>query len=182
MPADKPWLLLDFDGVFNVAESDQTVTYEVTIKTKDLPPSPFLAHHKKEEEKIVSVNIDPICKIMLQLLGLHYQFAWATTWEHAANIYWAPLLGLDELPVIAHSDVLPKFSEDIGSWKMQTIEPFIADKCAAWIDDAAWYYTDAYSLESDKDFFVVAPYSTRGIQNDHFEDLLKFALRCQYGN
>ncbi|WP_368862266.1 hypothetical protein [Catenulispora pinistramenti] len=68
------------------------------------------------------------------LAALPYALVWATTWQHEANEYIGPVLGLPELPVITWPE--PR-TEPAGGlyWKTPSIVTWAAGRPFAWIDD-----------------------------------------------
>lgn len=80
---------------------------------------------------------------LLKRLLPTFELVWATTWEHDANVYVAPALGLPELPVVEvgnsfeRSDLLPprKFSSNFASWKTDGVLAYVQDRPLVWLDD-----------------------------------------------
>ncbi|MER5355443.1 hypothetical protein ABT093_34595 [Kitasatospora sp. NPDC002551] len=68
------------------------------------------------------------------LTALPFDTVWATTWEHEANDFVAPLLGLPVLPVIVWSDPRPR-PEGGVFWKTPDIVARARDRPFAWVDD-----------------------------------------------
>ncbi|MFE6868137.1 hypothetical protein ACFVFS_16430 [Kitasatospora sp. NPDC057692] len=68
------------------------------------------------------------------LAALPFDLAWATTWEHEANDFLAPLLGLPVLPVITWSEPRPQ-PEGGVFWKTPDIVAWAAGRPFAWVDD-----------------------------------------------
>ena len=83
---------------------------------------------------------------LLAELAARYELAWATAWEHHANLLLAPALGLPALPVVHFTDPAP---DQVGSryagrtWKLPSVQRFGADRPLAWIDDDL--HPDAYT-------------------------------------
>ena len=74
-----------------------------------------------------------------RLVALSYELVWATAWEHEANEWVAPRIGLPQLPVVAWPDLpAPDEEEDerLGlHWKTRTIIEWAAGRPFAWVDD-----------------------------------------------
>lgn len=65
---------------------------------------------------------------------------WATTWEHAANAYVAPLLGIDPVPVgTSVAKDPPRFGvardAHTALWKTMALRERFAGRSLVWIDD-----------------------------------------------
>src|SRR5512132_846417 len=79
-------------------------------------------------------------------LGAHYELAWASAWEHHANLILAPALGLPSLPVVRFTDPAPG---EVGegwagrTWKLPSVQRFAGDRPLAWVDDDL--HADAYA-------------------------------------
>jgi hypothetical protein len=70
------------------------------------------------------------------LLALPAELVWATTWQHEANEWIAPAIGLPELPVVEwppQSD--HKQSPDGLFWKTRPLIDYAAGRPFAWVDD-----------------------------------------------
>ncbi|MDA2806744.1 hypothetical protein [Nocardiopsis suaedae] len=69
-----------------------------------------------------------------QLLELPMEPVWATTWEHDANTWIGPHLGLPELPVVPWSS--PRTPDPSGlHWKTRELSAWAGERPFAWIDD-----------------------------------------------
>lgn len=69
-----------------------------------------------------------------------FTMIWATTWNHAANEYIAPRIGLPQLPVLefpsdGYERDWVRNQRHRGSWKTMHI--------ARWLDDYGWYRDEA---------------------------------------
>lgn len=68
------------------------------------------------------------------LTALPFDLVWATTWQHEANEWIAPHLGLPALPVLPFPDLwAPR--PDGTFWKTHDIVTWTAGRPFAWIDD-----------------------------------------------
>lgn len=107
------------------------------------------------------------------LLALPYQLVWATTWEHDANAFVAPRLGLPELPVVEWPDV----AGPAGLYfKTLPLVEYAASRPFAWVDD---------EITDDDRAFVAQHHGApallhhvdpaRGLDHDDFEALASWA-------
>jgi hypothetical protein len=116
----RPILLLDVDGVLNA-----------------LHP-PFRAPDTWEDwqqAKIEGITITYSPEMGRRLMALEADIHWLTTWEHMANKYIGPLLGLPELPVIDRPNLE---ADDPHWWKSIAAELFMLTNMGRpciWIDD-----------------------------------------------
>ena len=172
----QPWLLLDIDGVLNAGSELHTVEYDLVIPADEMPEHPFVV--QPEGDLTFHIRLRPEHPAWLAQLAESYELAWASTWEHLANAYLAPLLGLEPLPYVEHSAVKPTFSEarsyDVASWKWRTIETFAQGRAAAWVDDSAWQFADRDDLRAEPTL-VLAPSHVEGMTEAHLETLERFA-------
>ena len=67
------------------------------------------------------------------------ELVWATTWEHDANWYIGPKIGLPKLPVI-------EFNR--GKWKFENVLDYAAGRKIVWFDDDFDYFYH------DRDIFL----------------------------
>lgn len=116
----KPLLLLDVDGVFNP-----------TASRRWLDQSDF----RKRNTTVANGFTYPVWinrahgKQILDLATDHdLELVWCTTWEHEANQFIGPRLGLPELPVI-------KFGWKGMTWKFGAVLDYAGDRPLAWFDD-----------------------------------------------
>jgi hypothetical protein len=147
----KPYLLLDIDGVLSPFGAG--------------PPPGFTRQVIGEYEVIWSAQHQQ----WLAQLSPIFELVWATTWEHAANEAMSPVLRLPELPVI-------EFNRGRGdTWKLPSVQQFIASRPAAWIDDDL--YLDAFTWARDRaaPTLLIRPSSSVGMTADHIEPHLDFA-------
>src|SRR3954453_2379870 len=68
----------------------------------------------------------------LKRLQEHFELVWCTGWEHRANSILAPVLGLEELPVIP---VYYGRADHPVHWKYEGIRQYVKDRPYAFIDD-----------------------------------------------
>lgn len=109
------------------------------------------------------------------LLDLTSQFelVWATTWAHSANESMSPILELGQLAVI-------EFDRGTGDiWKLPSVQEFIGNRPAAWIDDDLYLDADEWADERDKPTLLIRTSSSVGLTKEHVDQLLTFAQRCR---
>lgn len=125
----KPALLIDVDGVLCPFGGDCPDGYEKT-PFADLDGWVYLCTDKER----------------LPRLQRSFDLFWATAWEHRANEFLLPYLGLeDPLPVIEFNPPMPnpegvpigKFSDYTYPWKLPWIGQWAIDnpRPLVWIDD-----------------------------------------------
>jgi hypothetical protein len=139
-----PVVCLDLDGVLNPITAkppEGFVIYRVSMPARDLPQnSPFLRGHGHEDLE-APVWVNPRHAEWITELRKRADIYWSTTWENAANLHYAPLLGIEALPVIPHSVWPATFSDvkhgDSGHWKLYALSDLFQDRPLVWIDDAA---------------------------------------------
>jgi len=156
----------DFDGVYNISQSDDTVT--ATIQTEN---SEFLARKSK-----ITWNPE-IVELLKDLLKTDiYDFVWHTTWNHAGNIRTAAnIMGLEGVetysPISLNGGA--KSRKEWTSWKAKSI---VEDQAAnprpfIWIDDSApIYWGDHVQGHSKAPSLVLIPNSKKGLCK---EEILK---------
>ena len=119
---------------------------------------------------------------VLAELAAHYELAWATAWQHHANLLLAPALGLPALPVVPFTDPAP---DEVGSryagrtWKLPSVQRFAAARPLAWIDDDL--HGDAYAWSATRRIptKLLSTDPSRGIVDREIRSLLAFARRAR---
>jgi len=115
---------------------------------------------------------------VLTELATDYELAWASAWQHHANLLLAPALGLPSLPVVSFADPPPG---EVGpryagrTWKLGGVQRFAADRPLAWIDDDL--HPDAYTWAAMRRIptKLTTTDPVRGITDAHIRTLLAFA-------
>lgn len=126
LPTDRPLLLLDVDGVFNVInDSQNTKRYDI-----------FMAMD------LYKIRLAKVLAGYMEELVEHFIPVWCTTWDEDANEYFAERLRMPYLPVIptreARSSELTHAELDpIANvhWKTPAIVKYIKTRPYAWVDD-----------------------------------------------
>ena len=122
---EKPWLLIDVDGVLN---PDPLMSRSV----KEVPPEfaerGFELHKIKPKgfTRFLQVGLSPEHGRMLLAMQDVFQLGWATTWEDEANTKIGPKIGLPKLPVAK-----------VSCWgdKAQGVQELVGSTPFAWLDD-----------------------------------------------
>ena len=114
----------------------------------------------------------------LARLAERFELVWATTWERYANQALGPELGLSNLPVI-------RFTRGkTETRKLDTIKEWVQDRPTAWIDDDL--YEDAFSWANERNAeiptMLVKVTPSVGLTDEHVQELLAFAERCEQSN
>ncbi|MFV2086580.1 HAD domain-containing protein [Micromonospora sp. LOL_021] len=122
MPADRPYVFLDVDGVL----------IPLAARATSRSPSPHRAAHLDAIGNPLLERVDP--EDGRRLLALDCQLVWATTWMAEANEVVAPLLGLPELPVVAWPDSDDEPPRGVH-WKTPFLTSWAAGHAFVWLDD-----------------------------------------------
>lgn len=137
----KPVIALDVDGVLNAGGSPEDLgkgwqLHRVEVPAEHVPLSPFIGGGGGHQ-KALTVNINPgLHGRWINELSETVDFAWATTWEDAANYALAPLLGIAELPVAtAVKRTRPRFGDTVIEWKARSLDEAYPSRPVVWIDD-----------------------------------------------
>lgn len=150
-PTLRPVVALDVDGVLNADGLPDEHT--ISISPDDQPKSPFLRGGGTQEMSGI-VRIDPAVGPWITALLEHADVVWATTWEKAANVGLAPLLGIDPLPVAcAVAEHPPRFgyvkNGDSVAWKASVLRELYPGRPLVWADDGAWAYSRVEDYDED---------------------------------
>ncbi|WP_200881386.1 hypothetical protein [Nocardia otitidiscaviarum] len=84
--------------------------------------------------KPLRVWLNPSHGPALLALADRFELVWATTWEHDANTYIAPVIGLPELPVVEWQTT-KRFGPDGIFFKTEELVAHAAGRPFVWIDD-----------------------------------------------
>ncbi len=150
-PATKPLLLLDIDGVLSPFGGG--------------PPPGF----KRETVGSYEVIWSPQHRDWLLQLSQSFQLVWATTWEHSANEAMSPILQLGQLSVI-------EFDRGTGdTWKLPSVQEFVGNRPAAWIDDDLYLDAHEWARQRDAPTLLIRTSSSVGLTKAHVDQLQTFA-------
>ncbi|WP_405944290.1 HAD domain-containing protein [Streptomyces sp. NBC_00932] len=121
----RPLLFLDIDGTlipFGATPEQYPDGYPTyPYKQREVGAHPLLA------------RVDPALRP--RLMGLPCELVWATTWEAEANECLAPLLGLEQLPVVAWREASYEDVRRGLHWKTRTLLDWSEGRPFAWLDD-----------------------------------------------
>lgn len=176
LPTDKPVLLLDIDGVFNIFNQDEnTDLYEY-----------FIA------QEIYKIQMRLALIDHMEELTEHFVLVWCTTWDELANEYFADRLKMPFLPVVptrearrgGFSGTKPPLLAPIPNvhWKTSAIVKYIKDRPYAWVDDELGQGDQDYA---DMRTAMVAPTlmlrteEHEGLVQRHVDELITWAEAYQ---
>jgi hypothetical protein len=176
----KPLLFLDVDGVLNVRSAVHSEHYLIRVPVDKLAKSPFTRTGPPGTSLTFFVGFNPLLRTWLAELSSVFELAWATTWEHCANEYLSPLLGLGDLLVAEPSKIpitglIPEsLYSHVAEWKWPAIKELAGDRPLAFVDDSATRMVASphEMLDRTAPTLVIAPeyYLTRA----HVDELLAF--------
>jgi len=126
----KPLLLLDVDGPFNPfdnkphrrPEGFQTFRFSVA----------GMHPHRTLRVWLRPEHGPQLCRLA-ERTGC--ELVWATSWQHEANEFIGPQLGLPTLPVITFPEFNPVQGWPRGAWKWNAVADYAGDRPIAWLDD-----------------------------------------------
>lgn len=132
MPAQPspPLLFLDVDGPLNPYAAKPTRRPK-GYQTHRMSPPDWAREYPNA--KPLRVWLNPEHGPML--LSLPVELVWATTWQHDANEWIGPHIGLPELPVVEWPERVPGDPDDARLWKTQPVAEYAAGRPFAWVDD-----------------------------------------------
>ncbi|MFI7706643.1 HAD domain-containing protein [Nonomuraea sp. NPDC049480] len=150
----KPLLLLDVDGVLN---------------PMGRPTPDYRRYRCTIAGEVYTVHLNPRHgRRLLELAeATGAELVWATTWEHHANDWIAPRIGLPSLPVIPVStDVLSERGE---MFKTPHVAAYAGRRPFVWFDDQVWAEDEEYLRvhQGLDDFLLVHVDPTRGLTSHH---------------
>ncbi|MCK5928533.1 MAG: hypothetical protein KAG80_10100 [Nocardioides sp.] len=184
----KPLLLLDVDGPLN-----PFALLDKSGRPSARTPSHYRVHSMRPTGW--DVKHMPPLRVLLnswhgeQLRSLaddHFTLVWATTWEHDANTWIAPVLGLPDLPVIEFGEQRWTQTRIAGndSFKTPTIAAwtrrFAPGIPWAWVDDQVSGRRDRQWLRRElgptaPPFLTMRINPGEGLVAEHFDRLRAFA-------
>ena len=146
--AFSPVVALDVDGVFRplpkrseLEDHDSRFFERKVTLTRDNYPTLF--HGQPDWPESGELVIDLLFarearELVQKLHDEGFELVWATTWQHAANDYFAPVLGLPELPVAVVSDPPKAPGRRYSSspeWKSHQLADAFPGRPLLWLDD-----------------------------------------------
>jgi hypothetical protein len=121
MAAQRPWLLIDVDGVLNpLVVADGFEIHELTPLGWTRPP--------------LQVQLTPRHGEWINAMTDVFDLAWATTWEESANLMIGPIVGIPELPVVPFDFDMARRVWGI-CMKTPDVAEWVGDRPFAWLDD-----------------------------------------------
>lgn len=119
-----------------------------------------------------AILVNPGHRPWIGSLARHFDVVWATGWELEAPRLLAPLLDLPDFPVIEFTE-RPSPGSRIA--KLRDIAARVGDRRAAWVDDD--FEEDVWPWAERRPWptLLIRPETTRGLQPEHVEALLRFA-------
>jgi hypothetical protein len=178
-PAARPVLALDIDGVLNpLVGREDLVAHRVTLPAARLPRSPFILGFGESDLRLV-VRTSAGHAAWIQDVRSRADVVWATTWEHAANDLFAPLLGIDPLPVAVSSVRHPPRpvhadTADSAGWKAEALAEEFTGRPLVWVDDAAGGFVGRDWRHDGAPTLVLAPDPAVGLTAGHIAEVEAF--------
>ena len=138
---DKPLLLIDVDGPLNPMSMSNRAAVRAGFRAyKTNPLTQDGRYWKDVFGDYLKVHLKREHGEQLLALSDVFELVWATTWEHDANTFIGPRIGLPELPVVEFTKLLQQFPEPPEPglhWKTAVITAYarVRDRPFAWVDD-----------------------------------------------
>ncbi|WP_306365376.1 HAD domain-containing protein [Nocardia sp. CC227C] len=132
--ASRPLLYLDVDGPLNPYAANPNRRPEGYETHRMLPPSWIAQREGMGRVKPLRVWLNPTHGPALLTLADRFDLVWATTWEHDANTYIGPNIGLPELPVVEWQTT-ERFGPDGTFFKTAELVEHAAGRPFVWVDD-----------------------------------------------
>lgn len=156
----KPLLLVDVDGVLNVALSNRQAKRQGFIRRR---------------AQGYRLHLHPKHGRWMRELQDRFEVVWATTWEDGADRDIAPEIGAPRgLPYIEFDGPQGYFGE---TWKFGPVIKYVGDRPFAWLDDMirpdAWEWCKRN--RPDIPTFLIACDPAKGWTEDQHDRLIAFA-------
>ncbi|WP_113704512.1 HAD domain-containing protein [Nonomuraea lactucae] len=139
----KPLLLIDVDGVLNPFGR---------------PEPGFRRYRCTLGREVYTVHLNPRhgARLLELALATGAELVWATTWEHHANEWIAPRIGLPPLPVVPMG---PVQESELGEmFKTPHVAEYVESRPFVWFDDQVAREDEEYLRERQGlDRFLLIP-------------------------
>jgi hypothetical protein len=169
---DKPLLLIDVDGCLNPEPRSNGRRPEGYQTHRFNPTAADGVDWVTRYRKPLRVWLNPEHGVQLLQLAELYELTWCTTWEHEANEWIAPHLGLPELPVVEFGKNPPHPPEPGLHWKTATIIEYAAGRPFVWVDDEVSQRDMVYIDRHQKARFAIMRIQAQhGLEREHFLNL-----------
>lgn len=155
-----PAILLDVDGVLNP---------DLKCKPPWCPCHPsWLRRHAHVDGVKCRLYLNPEHGRSLNSLASETDshLLWATTWNHDANLWIGPAIGLPVLPVVPIPQI-PR-GEDYSLWKARQVARW-ADRPFVWFDDGPGIKAEMDQLTSEPHLIVTTDEHV-GLTGDHIQE------------
>lgn len=186
---EKPLLLIDVDGPLNPFNASNRKAEAFGYRAYQTNPLTEDGRYWKDAfGYTLKVRLKREHGEELLKLADVFELVWATAWEHDANVWIAPKIGLPELPVIEFKKLLAKFPEPPEPglhWKAAAILAYATafDRPFAWLDDEVGGKEGMYFFQWHKHPFLAMNIdATTGLTANHFKELREWAEGGMYGD
>lgn len=162
---DKPLLFIDVDGVLNPDSRSSGRRPDGYITHRMRPSGPW----QLPGSKALRVWLNP--SHGGYLMALPFELVWGTTWEHEANEWIGPHLGLPKLPVVEFTKPITRRPDHVH-WKLPDLISYATGRPFAWLDDEISARDGEYAREHHSGpsaLIQVAPFI--GLTEDHLSRL-----------
>lgn len=131
----KPLLYIDVDGPLNPYNAKPHRRPDGYETYRMMPPIWIAQHEGMGRVTPLRVWLNAAHGPQLLALADRFELVWATTWEHDANEYIGPKIGLPVLPVVEWDD-RPRLDAIHGTfWKTKQLVGHADGRPFAWVDD-----------------------------------------------
>lgn len=167
----RPLLFIDVDGVLNPDSVSSGRRPDGYVTHRMRPSGPW----QNPRAKALRVWLNPSHGTYLS--ALPFELVWGTTWEHEANEWIGPHLGLPELPVVTFENKLGRRVHGVH-WKTPDLVKYAAGRPFAWLDDEISARDGEYVREHhDGPFALVQVAPLVGLTEDHLKTLRDWAAQ-----